>query len=144
MNSTKALTNAEKQAAWRERRQQQLEDLRAEIDSKARQLDEAKAERDELQRQNNALAAVIADQRTEQTAPRLFEVIAMNPKKKVGAYGIMFTSEQTADAYAATLKAAGYSVDDYPEIAPAKSLNAALEEAAAFYKDASLAPDGKA
>lgn len=144
MNSTSAMTNAEKQAAWRERRNQQLKEQQAEIEGKARQLEQAKAERDELQRQNNALAAVIADHMTEQTAPRLFEVIAMNPKKKVGAYGIMFTSEQTADAYAATLKAAGYSVDDYPEIAPAKSLNAALEEAAAFYKDASLAPDGKA
>lgn len=144
MNSTSAMTNAEKQAAWRERRNQQLKEQQAEIESKARQLEQAQAEKDELQRQNNALAAVIADHMTEQTAPRLFEVIATHPKKKSGAYGIMFTSEQTADAYAATLKAAGYSVDDYPEIAPAKSLNAALEEAAAFYKDASLAPDGTA
>jgi predicted RNase H-like nuclease (RuvC/YqgF family) len=61
-----AQTNAEKQAAFRKRRQQERQELEATVEELKRQLEQGKAEREELQRQLSALAGIIADAKAQQ------------------------------------------------------------------------------
>jgi hypothetical protein len=56
-----ALTNVEKQAAFRERRKQKEEEGKAEVRDLRAQLTQRTDERDELTRQLSALAKIIAD-----------------------------------------------------------------------------------
>jgi replicative DNA helicase len=55
------MTNAEKQAAFRERRQQERQDEAKALKDLAEKLDQAEADKAELTRQLSALAAIIAD-----------------------------------------------------------------------------------
>lgn len=61
-----AQPNAEKQAAFRKRRQQERQELEATVEELKRQLEQGKAEREELQRQLSALAGIIADAKAQQ------------------------------------------------------------------------------
>lgn len=74
----------------------------------------------------------------------LYEVIADQPSQRRPAYGVTFTDPAEADAYAAALRAAGYSVDHSEPFETFATARDALDDAAAFFKDAALTADRKA
>jgi hypothetical protein len=78
----------------------------------------------------------LRDQQTGQTD--LYEVIASDPESRKAAYGVTFTDEATATAYAERLEHCGYAVDPFPAYQPEPSLAAALASAGRHFKDPRL------
>jgi uroporphyrinogen-III synthase len=59
-------------------------------------------------------------------------------RRNSSAYGITFTSAETADAYADALRTFGYSVDVSPAFNTAETLADAITQAQEFFKDPRL------
>jgi hypothetical protein len=68
----------------------------------------------------------------------LYEVIAHREGLPKHAYGVTFTDEGTATAYAERLKAMGYAAEVSPEFTTQPTLKAALEEASDYFNDKAL------
>lgn len=130
-----AMTNAEKQAAFRQRRKEADEAHAQQVADLTRQLETEKATSAELRRRLEALAGVIANQQESLT---LFEVIASGRKPNADAYGITFTAEAEANTYATAMQAAGYEVDPYPAYSPTATAQQALAEAGRHFGDLRL------
>jgi hypothetical protein len=78
----------------------------------------------------------LRDQQTGQTD--LYEVIASDPESRKAAYGVTFTDEATATAYADRLENCGYAIDPFPAYQPEPSLAAALASAGSHFQDPRL------
>lgn len=72
-------------------------------------------------------------------AVTLFEVIADHPTSRAGAFGMTFTDEGTAAEYARRMNAAGYNAEVSPEFTTEATLEAALRNAAEYFKDQKIA-----
>lgn len=94
------------------------------------------AARAELFRMADLLDELHSAQQTGQTD--LFEVIASDPESRKAAYGVTFTDEATATAYAERLEHCGYAIDPFPAYQPEPSLAAALASAGRHFKDPRL------
>lgn len=74
---------------------------------------------------------------TREEVVSLFEVIASYTSRPE-AFGVTFSDEGQATAYRERLEALGYTVEPSPEFATEPTLEAALESAAAYFRDPRL------
>lgn len=79
-----------------------------------------------------------ADRKEASSAATLYEVITSNPESRQAAFGVTFTNEATATAYAERMEHHGYAADPFPAYSPEPSIAAALQSAANHFKDPRL------
>jgi hypothetical protein len=68
-------------------------------------------------------------------AVTLFEVIADHPNSRAGAFGMTFTDEGTAQAFANRLVTIGYEAEVSPAFTTEATLETALQSAAEHFAD---------
>lgn len=71
-----------------------------------------------------------------------YEVVFDHPDFNRPPFGISFHDEATADRFAARLKEAGYSVEQYPGCETTETAAEALQAASLFFGDPRLSPEG--
>lgn len=74
-------------------------------------------------------------------ATSLYEVIASHAGGKGYPFGMTFTDQGTASAYADRMNALGYSAEVSPEFKTETTLAAALESARRHFEDPAIRPD---
>lgn len=74
-------------------------------------------------------------------ATSLYEVIAFRPDGRGHPFGMTFTEESTASAYADRMNAIGYSAEVSPEFTTEPTLRAALGNAREHFKDPAITPE---